>query len=145
MNDANYRKHNDGSLNSSTYHKKDGTPSRQILKREAKAEITEEQIFEIEKSLDDENIEYSDLVEDSFFDYTQYLRDCIVKLEDVIKDNGISICIGDGTTNAGCGFSENVKWSGETCPKCNGMILSIEAIRAAAISAKVWMRQENNE
>jgi len=39
MKDANYRKHNDGSLNSSTYHKKDGTPIRQILKRETETEI----------------------------------------------------------------------------------------------------------
>ena len=31
---ANYRKHNDGSHNSSTYHKKDGTPIRSILKEE---------------------------------------------------------------------------------------------------------------
>ena len=31
---ANYRKHNDRSLNSSTYHKKDGTNIRAILKRE---------------------------------------------------------------------------------------------------------------
>ena len=31
---ANYRKHNDGSHTSSTYHKKDGTPIRSILKEE---------------------------------------------------------------------------------------------------------------
>ena len=31
---ANYRKINDISRNSSTYHKKDGTPVRAILKRE---------------------------------------------------------------------------------------------------------------
>ena len=49
MKDANYRKHNDGSLNSSTYHKKDGTPSRQILKREAEEEITEEQMNDTEE------------------------------------------------------------------------------------------------
>jgi len=41
MNDANYRKHNDRTHNSSTYHKKDGTPVRSILKREAKNEIEE--------------------------------------------------------------------------------------------------------
>lgn len=29
---ANYRKYNDGSMNSSTYHKKDGTNIRAILK-----------------------------------------------------------------------------------------------------------------
>lgn len=40
-NDANYRKHNDHSLNSSTYHKKDGTPVRAILKREAEKEAKE--------------------------------------------------------------------------------------------------------
>ncbi len=42
MNHANYRKHNDTSQNSSTYHKKDGTPIRGILKREAAQEIKEE-------------------------------------------------------------------------------------------------------
>lgn len=41
MKNANYRKHNDGSLNSSTYHKKDGTPVRAKLKREAAKEIKE--------------------------------------------------------------------------------------------------------
>ena len=34
MNDANSRKHNDHTQNSSTYHKKDGTPVRGILKQE---------------------------------------------------------------------------------------------------------------
>ena len=38
---ANYRKHNDRQLNSSTYHKKDGTEIRAILKREAQKEIEE--------------------------------------------------------------------------------------------------------
>ena len=40
MNDANYRKHNDRTHNSSTYHKKDGTPVRGILKRETEDEIS---------------------------------------------------------------------------------------------------------
>lgn len=39
--DAHHRKHNDGSHNSSTYHKKDGTNVRAILKREANTEIDE--------------------------------------------------------------------------------------------------------
>lgn len=34
--DAHYRKMNDGSRNSSTYHKKDGTPVRARLKRETR-------------------------------------------------------------------------------------------------------------
>lgn len=38
---ATYRKHNDHSQNSSTYHKKDGTPVRARLKREAEHEIRE--------------------------------------------------------------------------------------------------------
>lgn len=38
---AYYRKYNDHTLNSSTYHKKDGTPIRSILKTEAKVEIQE--------------------------------------------------------------------------------------------------------
>ncbi len=41
MKNANYRKHNDQQHNSSTYHKKDGTPMRAILKREAAAEISD--------------------------------------------------------------------------------------------------------
>jgi hypothetical protein len=41
MKNANYRKHNDGSLNSSTYHKKDGTEVRAILKREMEEEIAD--------------------------------------------------------------------------------------------------------
>lgn len=41
MYDAQYRKYNDHSHNSSTYHKKDGTPIRAILKREAQKEIEE--------------------------------------------------------------------------------------------------------
>ena len=42
MKNANYRKLNDRSLNSSTYHKKDGTAVRAILKRDAKKTIKEE-------------------------------------------------------------------------------------------------------
>ena len=38
---ANYRKLNDGSHNSGTYHKKDGTPVRQILKRALLAELVD--------------------------------------------------------------------------------------------------------
>ena len=36
---ADYRKYNDRSHNSSTYHKKDGTPIRHLLKKEAQKEI----------------------------------------------------------------------------------------------------------
>lgn len=36
---ADYRKNNDGSQNSSAYHKKDGTNTRAILKEDAKKEI----------------------------------------------------------------------------------------------------------
>lgn len=39
MKNANYRKLNDGSHSSSTYHKKDGTPIRQILKRQLAKEL----------------------------------------------------------------------------------------------------------
>lgn len=38
MSHARYRKLNDGSKNSSTYHKKDGTNTRAILKRETEKE-----------------------------------------------------------------------------------------------------------
>jgi len=41
MKDANYRKWNDRTHNSSTYHKKDGTKVRAILKSELKKEIKE--------------------------------------------------------------------------------------------------------
>ena len=49
MKDANYRKHNDHSHNSSTYHKKDGTPVRAILKREAESEIKDAEKAELIK------------------------------------------------------------------------------------------------
>lgn len=39
MKNANYRKYNDRSQNSSTYHKKDGTNTRAILKEDARKEI----------------------------------------------------------------------------------------------------------
>lgn len=42
MKNANYRKYNDRSLNSSTYHKKDGTNIRAILKEETKKIVREE-------------------------------------------------------------------------------------------------------
>ncbi len=38
---ADYRKHNDGSHNSSTYHKKDGTPVRQILAEDTRHRVEE--------------------------------------------------------------------------------------------------------
>lgn len=41
MKKANYRKINDRSHNSSTYHKKDGTPVRHRLQEELQAEIKE--------------------------------------------------------------------------------------------------------
>lgn len=40
-NTARYRKYNDGSHNSSKYHKLDGTPVRGILKEETRKEIAE--------------------------------------------------------------------------------------------------------
>ena len=43
MGHGDYRKHNDGSMSSSTYHKRDGTPVRQLLKREAEEEVSEEE------------------------------------------------------------------------------------------------------
>ena len=39
MNDATHRKYNDGSHNSSTYHKKDGTNVRAILKELLRKEV----------------------------------------------------------------------------------------------------------
>lgn len=46
---ADYRKYNDRSHNSSTYHKKDGTPIRHLLKKEAQKEIEELAQKEIEE------------------------------------------------------------------------------------------------
>lgn len=42
MKHADYRKMNDRSQNSSTYHKKDGTAVRAKLKREAEKEVRDE-------------------------------------------------------------------------------------------------------
>lgn len=42
MKNADYRKNNDRTQNTSTYHKKDGTSIRNILKREAEKQIKEE-------------------------------------------------------------------------------------------------------
>lgn len=54
-NKANYRKHNDRSQNSSTYHKKDGTNVRSKLKVEAAKEIkyekTEKEELDLAKRL----------------------------------------------------------------------------------------------
>ena len=44
---ATYRKFNDRSLNSSTYHKKDGTNIRAKLKKEAEDQIKDETSFEL--------------------------------------------------------------------------------------------------
>ena len=41
MKHADYRKHNDHSLNSSTYHKKDGTNVRAKIKNQTRKDIAE--------------------------------------------------------------------------------------------------------
>jgi len=51
MEDALYRKINDRSMNSSTYHKKDGTPVRRILKEELRREIANPDIISDTMSL----------------------------------------------------------------------------------------------
>ena len=52
--DADYRKYNDRTNNSSTYHKKDGTPVRGKLKQEAAKEIADGQQSETsEKEIDE--------------------------------------------------------------------------------------------
>jgi len=55
MQDANYRKHNDGSLSSSTYHKKDGTNVRAILDRETR-KFFEEEWEEFQKKKDKKSV-----------------------------------------------------------------------------------------
>ena len=62
---ANYRKMNDRSHNSSTYHKKDGTPVRHLLKQEAKEEIEEiERLREDNEVLRGESQRLRDAVQD---------------------------------------------------------------------------------
>ncbi len=51
MKNTNYRKHNDRSMSSSTYHKKDGTNIRAILKEEALNEVKEELIYHEETKI----------------------------------------------------------------------------------------------
>lgn len=41
----------------------------------------------------------------------------------------IALCIGGGRRGEGCGLSE--QQSGETCKRCNGMVLSVAKIRLA--------------
>ena len=50
-NNANYRKYNDGTLNSSTYHKKDGTSIRSKLKKETKKIIQEEILIDLHRPI----------------------------------------------------------------------------------------------
>ena len=67
MNDANYRKLNDHTHNSSTYHKKDGTPVRAILKEELRSILKEELRREVVR--DEEpptNEEYSRMAHEVF-------------------------------------------------------------------------------
>lgn len=47
MGHGDYRKLNDGSMNSSTYHKRDGTAARQKLKVEAKREVKAEGVQDV--------------------------------------------------------------------------------------------------
>lgn len=56
-NHANYRKHNDRTLNSSTYHKKDGTPVRGKLKNETRNEINEAtKVFSVKQEISEKRI-----------------------------------------------------------------------------------------
>ena len=50
-------------------------------------------------------------------------------------------CIGDGGSGSGCGPSTLP--SGSTCPKCNGMILSEEDLKAADELVKQWEKEDN--
>lgn len=54
---AHYRKHNDGSCNSSTYHKKDGTPVRARLKREAQLQIRESAVDAVTQAADPKRLD----------------------------------------------------------------------------------------
>ena len=57
--DAQYRKHNDRTQNSSTYHKKDGTNTRAILKEETRREVDQVDGGEVD-SLYDQMLELTD-------------------------------------------------------------------------------------
>ena len=48
-------------------------------------------------------------------------------------------CIGSGRNNEGCGFTDLP--SGSTCPKCNGMILSEEALEEADKLVEQWKKE----
>jgi len=60
MKNADYRKNNDRTQNSSTYHKKDGTPIRNILKNDAKKEI-DEHIAQIGFGVSDDDLTFMDM------------------------------------------------------------------------------------
>ena len=65
MKNADYRKYNDRTQNSSTYHKKDGTSMRHILKEDTQREIKTELTWE-ERAVEDYYYEKND---DSLDDY----------------------------------------------------------------------------
>lgn len=67
MHDADYRKHNDRSHNSSTYHKKDGTSVRSILKQEANEEIGDWDVPQFDDDWDDDPYDYEPW--DESYDY----------------------------------------------------------------------------
>ena len=112
----------------------------QIFIRE---EMTDKKIFEIEKWIDSDTPGELTQMEKSLFSYIKYLRSRITKFENIIKQHGIAICVGDGTTNSGCDYSDGK--SGYSCPKCNGMVLSINALREAERTTRYWLQEEEDK
>jgi len=92
---ANHRKHNDGSHNSSTYHKKDGTNVRAILKREAAQEIEDAtmtrsqkraEALEWFKAQDQNRVEALDWVPADAAERQQHRRQ-LLDLQQLIQDD----------------------------------------------------------
>jgi len=68
MNHANYRKHNDRTLNSSKYHKLDGTPIRAKLKEETRKEIQEE--------MNNDHKQAMELAKENYETWGQWVVEC---------------------------------------------------------------------
>lgn len=61
-------------------------------------------------------------------------------MKKIEPDNSPVLCIGISGTD-GCGYTGGI--SGETCPKCGGMLLSERCIKIADQLALKWLRDRN--
>jgi len=78
---ANYRKNNDRTHNSSTYHKKDGTPIRHLLKQEAKKEIEETYRIQYNERL--QQFKNGEITEEQWKEFCSY---CLGKIMEENQD-----------------------------------------------------------